>query len=89
MDAFARFRPALKFAAVSMLAVLAACAGTLPPDATPKQIARSECRTWLGQQNLSERPRRGTAAWDQVIDLCVAKTLSAAGEIDRALESAS
>ncbi len=89
LGAKAGIRRGLKIPAVALFAALSACAGSLPPDAFPKQVARAECTAWLGQHNLAQRPRRGTVAWDQLVELCVAKNRGAAGEIDRALEGRS
>lgn len=51
----------------------AACAGALPPDATPRQVARAECDRWVGRHSLMQRPERGTEAYRQLVELCVAK----------------
>lgn len=77
-----RKRPGRKSALAALL--LTACAGTLPPDATPRQLAREECRTYLGRTGFSAGLRRGTARWDQAVELCTARYLGPAGEIDRA-----
>lgn len=74
----------MKLGALAAL-LLTACAGTLPPDATPRQIAREECRSWMGVHGFKEGLRRGTRGWDQALELCIAGHLSAAGELDREL----
>jgi hypothetical protein len=65
----------------------AACAGTLPPDAPREAVARAACQDWIGRHNLAERPRRGTRDWDRLVQLCVARHMGAAGQIDRELAS--
>jgi len=68
-----------------VLAVLAsACAGHLPPEASPRQVAREECRSFLGRTGFAAGLRRGTRGWDQALEVCTAQHLGAAGEIDRA-----
>jgi hypothetical protein len=73
-------------AAILALALLAACAGHLPVDATPRQTARWECEDFMARAPLTEL-RRGTALWDQALGICIAQHLGPAGEIDRTIAS--
>lgn len=50
---------------------LSACAVIEPT--TPEQIAREDCRTWLGRVGFAEGLRRGTARWDEALAVCTAE----------------
>ena len=65
---------AMKTSLVIAALSLSACAGVYPPaNATHAQIAKADCETWLGRHNLMQRPERGTRAWSDLVDVCVAK----------------
>jgi hypothetical protein len=71
-------------ATIALALLGAACAGQLPPDATPRQVARADCRTWLDRHaNLMDGMRHGSPLYASALDRCTELHTGPGAEIDQ------